>query len=89
MTYKVTCLTCKKPVDKMSTERNVYRRSTEIHVWCHGKHATLEVTYAMDVNSNDSTIQLNAFPRPALIIEDRDRGDEDPNEPWEGKSCQF
>lgn len=89
MTFKVRCLTCDKPITKMAQERNVYRRSTEITVWCHGKHATLEVDARQLMMMEGETIHLTAFPKPTRIIVDRDLGDEDPAEPWQGDVCQM
>lgn len=89
MTFEVQCLTCNKPIAKVATERNVFRRTTEITVWCHGTHATLEVGATRLMLNEGSTIRLTAFPKPTRLIVDRDMGDEDPAEPWQGDVCQM
>ena len=90
MNVEVQCLTCKKPVDKVFVERNVYRRSYEVDAWCHGKREELEITH-LDALNNPGPFRLEAFRPPTIInvVIDRDLGDEDPNEPWERQKCQF
>lgn len=90
MRYEVKCLTCDKPVERMAKERDPLRRSTIIVVWCHGKYAELNLGDSLLVESGIRDIcKLEAFAKPAPIIIDRDRGDEDPNEPWQGETCQM
>lgn len=86
----VKCLTCNKDVERQAGERDIFRRMTLIEVWCHGDYSVVEVSDTMVEQAfMTGHINLTAFARPVLIIIDRDRGDEDPNEPWQGETCQM
>ena len=95
MIIEVTCQTCNKLVDKMATERNLFTLQTIISVWCHGKYQELELSDAVaslaayGSRRQDNVVGLRAFSKPVMIIIDRDRGDEDPNEPCQGPTCQM
>lgn len=75
MVITVDCLKCKRPVDKLATSRDIYRRATTVSIWCHGDYTEQLIG---DIASilNDR-FQLKAFWEPLPPIIDRDPGDED------------
>jgi len=88
---RVTCKTCNRAPDKVFKQRNHTMCGVEVVVRCHGKRTELFVSdmRAHDVYTNGGDIELEVFTRPIMIIIDRDPGDEDPNEPIQGPTCQM
>ncbi len=91
MRYEVHCATCDKEVDQVVIERDVYRRADIVVAWCHGKYAEVhasdtDMASAMDPHK---TYKMIVFTKPVRIIVDRDLGDEDSDQPWQGETCQM
>lgn len=91
MRYEAHCVTCDKPVDQIVIERDALRRSDIVVAWCHGKFAEIDArdSEISEAVGRDGVIKLSVFSKPVPVIEDRDRGDEDPKEPWQGNTCQL
>lgn len=88
---KVHCRKCDKMIHPSMvavSAPDLFTRTTTVTVWCHGGKQALSISDVMS-DAMYGTATLSAFVSPVPIVIDRDRGDEDPNEPWQGDSCQM
>lgn len=91
MNIKVNCKTCGRQANRVLTHRDVIKRGVVTVVRCHGQRAELFVPdmAAHEAYTAGQDLILEAFAKPVMIIIDRDTGDEDPNEPIQGPTCQM
>lgn len=87
MIVDVWCEACNKRVAEVTKEWCLYRRSWIINAWCHGDHVELGIEEIALMNMDE--FKFTVFSRPVRVIIDRDLGDEDPGEPWQGTTCRM